>query len=156
MNATLLGRQFQMNHWATHANLQEMSHEDSLVHPAPGGNCFNWVLGHIVSTRNAVLAALGEAPIWTGTKDLPYRRGSRAPLAAVEAHPLETLVDAYDASQASVERALDRLTDADLSRPHDDRQTLGEWLAGLSFHEAYHVGQLGLLRRIVGKSGAIA
>ena len=35
MNATLLGRQFQMNHWATHANLQEMSHEDSLVHGSP-------------------------------------------------------------------------------------------------------------------------
>jgi len=28
-------------------------------------------------------------------------------------------------------------------------------LAGLVFHEAYHVGQTGLLRRIAGKGGAI-
>ena len=55
MTATLLRQRFQMNHWAAHANLQGISHDESLVHPEPAGNCLNWVLGHVVATRNGVL-----------------------------------------------------------------------------------------------------
>ena len=40
------------------------------------------------------------------------------------------------------------------SKPSDDGTKLDK-LAFLQFHEAYHSGQLGLLRRIVGKPGAI-
>src|SRR5208337_2223008 len=34
--------------------------------------------------------------------------------------------------------------------------TVGEALARLAFHEGYHNGQIGLLRRLAGKPGAIA
>ena len=37
-----------------------------------------------------------------------------------------------------------------------EKDTLGWRLAFLQFHEAYHAGQLGLLRRLLGKDGAIA
>ena len=36
-----------------------------------------------------------------------------------------------------------------------DLGDLARSLAQLQWHECYHVGQLGLLRRIVGKEGAI-
>jgi uncharacterized damage-inducible protein DinB len=156
MNETPLGRQFQMNHWAAHANLQGISHEDSLVHPQPAGNCLNWVLGHVVATRNALLAALGDTPVWTEGEAHPYRQGARAPLRPEEARRLEDIVAAYDASQQAITDRFRRLTQEDLSRPHGERGTLGDWLAGISFHEAYHLGQIGLLRRLVGKDGAIA
>jgi hypothetical protein len=156
MNETPLGRQFHMNHWAAHANLQGISHEDSLVHPRPAGNCLNWVLGHVVATRNALLTALGEPPVWTDDQAHPYRQGARAPLRPEEAHRLEDIVAAYDASQHTITERFRRLTVEDLSRPHGEGRTLGDWVAGISFHEAYHLGQLGLLRRLAGKDGAIA
>jgi len=156
MHETPLGRQFQMNHWAAHANLQGISHDESLLHPHPGGNCFNWVLGHVVATRAALLTALGESPIWTEGDCQAYRRGVQPPLRPEDARRLEDIVSAYDASQQVIVDCLRRLTDADLARPHDKGQTLGDWLAGFTFHEAYHLGQLGLLRRLVGKDGAIA
>jgi uncharacterized damage-inducible protein DinB len=38
----------------------------------------------------------------------------------------------------------------------DPDETLGSLLAVALFHQAYHAGQLGILRRIAGESGAIA
>jgi hypothetical protein len=37
----------------------------------------------------------------------------------------------------------------------DANGTLGDKLGFLQFHEAYHAGQIGLLRRLVGKEGKI-
>ena len=33
--------------------------------------------------------------------------------------------------------------------------TAGEMVAALVFHEAYHAGQTGVLRRLIGKPGAV-
>lgn len=35
-------------------------------------------------------------------------------------------------------------------------ETMGSLLAAVLFHQAYHAGQLGILRRIAGESVAIA
>ena len=45
--------------------------------------------------------------------------------------------------------------EAPFSPTDNPDETIGSLLAGLSFHEAYHAGQIGLLRRIVGKQGAL-
>ena len=34
-------------------------------------------------------------------------------------------------------------------------EAVGSLLAGLLFHEAYHVGQTGVLRRLIGMDGAL-
>jgi len=47
------------------------------------------------------------------------------------------------------------MTAEGLKRLFELNQSLGSKLAVLQFHEAYHAGQLGLLRRIAGKKGAI-
>ena len=60
MHATLLAQQFALNHHVAHANLSGISHEESLVHPNPAGNCLNWVFGHVVATRNTIMDTLGE------------------------------------------------------------------------------------------------
>jgi hypothetical protein len=70
------------------------------------------------------------------------------------------VLDDFARSQAMVEDALDRLSDAAIASPVDPQPPLmaknvGEMLAGLHFHEAYHVGQTGLLRRLLGKPGSI-
>lgn len=42
---------------------QGLSHADSLLQLPFRGNCMNWVLGHIATTRNAMLQFLGEEAI---------------------------------------------------------------------------------------------
>jgi uncharacterized damage-inducible protein DinB len=50
-----------------------------------------------------------------------------------------------------------RLTDTDLARDLGRKlptgSTLGDALSFLAFHEAYHLGQLGLIGRTLGKPG---
>jgi uncharacterized damage-inducible protein DinB len=45
---------------------------------------------------------------------------------------------------------------APASPNNDPDETVRSLLALVSFHQAYHAGQTGLLRRIAGKDGAIA
>ena len=156
MHATLLAQQFELNHQVAHANLADITHEESLVHPSPAGNCLNWVLGHVVATRNVVMDTLGEPRIWNADLASPYQRGARPPLAATCATPLGDILAALDASQQTIVGRLATMTEKDLARSVNDQGTVGDWLARLSFHESYHLGQCGLLRRLLGKDGAIA
>jgi len=52
---------------------------------------------------------------------------------------------------ASQEKIMKVLPETDLSGDEEKLKNI----TGLSFHEAYHAGQLGVLRRIAGKEGAL-
>lgn len=160
MTGALLARQFELNHRVTHRNIQDVTHEESLVPPAPAGNCLNWVLGHVLATRNLVLASLGEPPVLDAAKAAPYERGATPPLPVEDALRLEEIVAALDCSQTTIASKMPALEDGALAQifsgpPPLGTTSLGERLATLSFHEAYHVGQCGLLRRLLGKANAI-
>jgi hypothetical protein len=99
----------------------------------------------MVATRNMLMDILGEPHILSDLQAQPYQRGARPPLDAGRAMPLAEIVAALDRSQDTVMRRL-------ASLPEQQIQTA----AGLSFHESYHLGQCGLLRRLLGKAGAIA
>ena len=45
------------------ANLAGLTHEDSLVQPRPGGNCLNWVLGHLLTVYDGTLPLLSQEPV---------------------------------------------------------------------------------------------
>jgi uncharacterized damage-inducible protein DinB len=152
---------YHYNHLVLGMNTNGLTHEDSLRQPTPGGNCMNWVLGHIVANRNTILKALGQEPIWTEKTAEPYQRGSAPLTGESDAIPLEQILEDLNASQERILGALDRMDPERLSGPpppdltKDKDETLGSLLTVLGFHEAYHAGQTGLLRRLLGKPGAI-
>jgi hypothetical protein len=114
------------------------------------------VFGHVVATRNTVMETLGEPRIWNADLSGPYERGARPPLHANRARPLADILAAFDRSQQTIVDRLTTTTNDDLTRTLDNQGSVGDWLARLSFHESYHLGQCGLLRRLLGKDGAIA
>lgn len=145
---------FGYNHYAIGVNARDLTHQESLVGPEPGGNCANWVLGHIVQNRGAILSLLGEQPVWNDAEGERYKRGSTPIAAGPGAKPFAEILAALDRSQERLMAGFSRVKDADLGSA-GTKGTLAAKLAGLQFHEAYHTGQLGLLRRIAGKEGAI-
>ena len=153
MNAEDLKHMFELNHYVIGVNARDLSHPESLAGPKPGGNCANWVLGHIVATRGALLSLLGEKQVWDQATVDRYKRGS-APISADTAKPFPELLESLDRSQERVVAGLSRITDAELANA-EGPETLGTKIATLQFHEAYHAGQLGVLRRVAGKEGAI-
>ena len=56
MDKAMLKTQFGITAYVVDKNVEGFSHDDSLKQPAPGGNCANWVLGHMVKARNGALA----------------------------------------------------------------------------------------------------
>lgn len=106
MNAETLTSLYGYTHYTLTRNSAGISHEESLRSPQPGGNCLNWVLGHIVVHRNYILGLLAEPPVWTKEEADLYDRGSAPLTASSKAHPFPEILAALDRSQ---ERMLARL-----------------------------------------------
>jgi len=153
MNTDALKALYEVNHYAIGVNARDLTHEESLKEPCAGANSANWVLGHIIQNRGAILKMVGEQPVWNEEEGEYYKRGSR-PIGAQTAKPYPDLLRALDLSQERLMAGLNRLEDARLGQV-SDKDSLGRKLAFLQFHEAYHAGQLGILRRVTGKPGAI-
>jgi hypothetical protein len=142
-------------------NADGISHEDSLVQPRPGGNCFNWVLGHLVAIYGEALPLLGQQPVRPREELSCYARGAKPITNASDALRLEDLETWWEESCRRFDAGLAALPEgrlderAPFSPGNDPTETVGSLLATLVFHQAYHSGQLGVLRRVAGKPGAI-
>jgi uncharacterized damage-inducible protein DinB len=141
------------------ANIGGITHEESLQRPSPAGNCANWVLGHLVAVRNGFLPVFGGEPVWSQAECARYDRHA-PPIADDEAMPLEEIWKAFEQTQERLRTAVSALTPERLAQrspvntSKDRVETVGSVLAVLGFHDAYHAGQTGLLRRLLGKPPA--
>ena len=152
MDTTTLAKLYAVNAGVLTMTLDGISHDESVVAPAAGGNCINWIVGHIALYRGSVLELLGRDPIWDAAGADVYRRGEAMtdPAAAL---PLETLVDAFARSSEPVADGFASVTPERLAAKSPREfpgglDTIGGALAFLHFHEAYHLGQISLLRRL--------
>jgi uncharacterized damage-inducible protein DinB len=138
-------------------NVGDVTHEESLRSFQPAGNGLNWVLGHLVAIRSQLLVPLGGEPVWSAAECAPYDRHAAPFTDASQTRPLAEIWRAFDRTQARLLEVAGRLTPADLSEalpPGAPAKTRGELLAVLGFHDAYHAGQTGVIRRLLGKSPA--
>jgi|RhiMetdeSRZDD1v2_1073273.scaffolds.fasta_scaffold436823_2 uncharacterized damage-inducible protein DinB len=147
-------------HHIVRRNVGEITHEESLKQPEPAGNCVNWVLGHLVSARSEFLRGLGAEPVWGEADCRLYERHGQPIKGAREAKPLEEIWKAYDLTQERIRKAVSELTPQQLAQKapfspsNNPKETVGSLLTVFAFHDAYHTGQTGVLRRIVGKPAA--
>jgi len=160
LHAAEIARQFSIAAFVAQQNARGLSHEESLAAPDPGGNCANWVMGHMLASRALVLDLLETGAPYDRAMLEPYGRGS-AQLTAEDAVDFTVLRKAHRASQKTIEAALAAATPEQLATPLDDPdgrlgETVRSALVFFAFHDGYHTGQLGLLRRVAGKDGAIS
>lgn len=136
-------------------NLEGIDDVEAAWRPETGANSIHWLLGHLLTYRDRTHALLGLPPAWPASlgDPEPYKRGHDGSLS--QPVPLAALRTALDASQAAVLSALGRLTSERLAEPVNEKSTVGEQLGFLAFHEGYHAGQVAILRRLLGKEGAI-
>jgi hypothetical protein len=133
-----------------------LSHADSLIQPQPGGNCLNWVMGHLAVNLVEILKVLGE----DSPDDLPdlsrYRIGSE-PIRGEEEGvlSLQLLIDIYSKLTECIKSKLDRMTEADFDEEIDFWQGMtrrGYVAFFYFFHNTYHLGQLEQLRNLAGRT----
>jgi hypothetical protein len=156
MDPEVLAFQFGVGAFVLERNLAGVTNQESLRQPQPGGNTMNWIVGHVVRTRNQALGLLGEKPLFDDTDFAAYGAGSTG-----AALPLDELKRRFDALRPALDAALQRTSPQQLSAgapfspTGNPNETIGTLLASIAFHEAYHLGQTGLSRRLLGKAGAL-
>ena len=149
-------------HKIVRLNTAGVTQAESLIQPRPAGNCLNWVVGHLLCIYAHTLPLLGERPVMDERALQRYDRGSAPIVDAAEARELSDLLKAWDETAERMDAGLAALTLealdalAPFSPSDDPKETVRSLLTLVFFHQAYHAGQLGLLRRIAGKEGAIS
>jgi uncharacterized damage-inducible protein DinB len=130
---------------------------EELAHrrPANGVASAAWILGHLIMTRRSTLRLLGEAlpeePAW-GAHYSRGGPGAKAHLTWAE------LLEAFMATSQSLKAVFQQLDDWDrptLNPALGIEQPLEQVVAFIFMHECYHLGQLGIIRKLHGLPGAI-
>jgi len=149
---------FQTSHAVIHRQLKDVTQEESLMQPPFRGNCLNWVVGHILTGRDDCLVFMGQNAVLTEEERERYKRGSEALTDPGKASPLDDLALKLDDSLERLVIGLSELSPEALQREVVFARKpgpLGGVLAFLNWHEAYHVGQLELLRQLTGKNDQV-
>jgi uncharacterized damage-inducible protein DinB len=152
-----IAHQFGLMYRVTASNLERMTPEQSLAQPAPGGNCANWILGHLTNVQNGVMQLVGEKPVWESDQ---LARAAEEPITGrANGIEWETLRDRFLGSRDRCLQAISGLSKEALAEsvphPFGGMTTRAELLYVLAFHQAYHAGQLAISRRIAGLEGAV-
>jgi len=127
-----------------------ISPEQWFLKPCDACNHLMWVMGHLIWARGNLLKTLGSdgALPWAPQ----FARGAK-PEEIVNFPQVEEVRKAWSDVSARLATCLAGVPSEVLEKQHDkptfDGKT-GGFVAFLAFHEAYHVGQVGYLRKWLG------
>jgi hypothetical protein len=155
MSDPVLSSLFKTNLQAIRVNAEGVSDAEALLQPHPGGNCMTWVVGHIASSREGLLKVLGEPVVLDADLAARYERGSAPITGPGDGLPMSELLARLATSQERLLRAIENASESKWNEERADFGTVRKAAYFLHFHEAYHAGQIALLRRLAGKKGAI-
>jgi uncharacterized damage-inducible protein DinB len=153
--------QAQLVHQVVRRNVEDITHEESLVQPEPGGNCLNWILGHLVWAYAGALPLVRQTPMLDQSRLSQYARGGPPLTDPSQAVNFNELLAGWDEATRRMDAGLAGFPTEILNHPApgsptgNPNETIGSLLATVMFHQAYHVGQTAVLRRLIGRPGAI-
>src|SRR4051812_4182949 len=147
---------FKINNSMVHRALDGLSDEQVWEQLEGRGNPIAWMIGHITETRSQMLGLLG-AP-WDAGWGGRFKRGSE--LVDRSAYPTRGEIEAkFTETHESMRAAFATLTADALGAPAPvsfaGARTLADLLAFFAFHEAYHLGQVGFVRKQLGHSSLV-
>ena len=151
-NSDGLAQSFATNHWLIHRLVDGLSHSESITQPTYEGNCLNWVLGHVIVSRNEVLNLLSAEQVWNEDIVTLYNTGSAPITEDGQGIEFDDLLSALDTAQERIAAALEQTPAEELNRVVETKRgvkPVGKHVAGLNWHETYHIGQLELLRAMI-------
>jgi hypothetical protein len=121
-----------------------------------GGNPARWILAHVTCYRRRLCALLGE-PMPQEPWEAAVSRGAAPGDVAALPSPAD-LASRMAAAGEVLGRRLRALTEAEGAADAgqtfpDGGRTVADAARFLQFHETYHLGQIGLIRRLRGRAG---
>ena len=143
--------------FVVNAQLDGLSHEDCLLQLPFRGNCANWVLGHIISSRSSMIKQITGETYWDDETDALYKFGSEPITDGENALHLDPLLEHLKNSAESLKNAIEGATQEQLEAIwNEERQsTVLDFLLFMTWHEGYHAGQFEYLRQLAGKNDKV-
>jgi hypothetical protein len=160
----MFGPQQFVRAFARNASIAEMqadglTHQDSLIQTPYNVNCFNWVVGHLITGRDDILGYVGGTTVWSPETEERYRRESDPIIEDGEGVlPFADLLSALAETQRRIEQCVGDLTEQQMAvetMSGDRPVSLASRLRFGYFHDTYHVGQLEILRQFAGKNDKV-
>jgi hypothetical protein len=132
----------------------DINDEEANRRLAPGINNVNWLAGHLVWGQRG-LAKLGGVQRDIAWIDLYDSQISQPPSPELKAPSMEEIKDVWNRYSSAIREGLEKLSDEELNAPFEFplpafRTQEGFW-AFINHHQAYTIGQIGILRRALGK-----
>lgn len=152
-------RLYAFNLWALENMTADISEDEMRQQPVPGTNPPIWILGHLAAATDYASKALGLPSACPKSWHMDFGPGS-TPLQMHEPAPTkEELMAAIRAGHQRVTEAAQQATPQQLAGPHPVKilagtpiETIGDFLSHLmNTHEALHIGQLSMWRRMTGR-----
>jgi uncharacterized protein YndB with AHSA1/START domain len=146
---------FRTDDWLITRALDGLDEAELWNRPTDRTNPLLWIVGHVVQTRAHALGLVGRA-FDTGWGPL-FDRG--AALQALSAYPaLPAVNEMRTKVTAAWLDALASLSDERLASPAvgpplPNSKTIADQIGFFAMHDAYHAGQMGYIRKALGKAG---
>jgi hypothetical protein len=132
----------------------DINDEEGNIRLVPGINNVNWLAGHLVWGQRG-LAGMGGVQreiVWI---DLYDNQISQPPEPEIKTPSMEEIKEAWNRYSSAIRDGLEKLTDEALNTPIEFPlpafRTQGGFWAFINHHQAYTIGQIGILRRALGK-----
>ncbi len=158
MTTADLQAQLGFTHFCVITNLEGVSEAQALQEPKPSGNPVNYVLGHIVAYRSHIAKILDVAFPWKDVQIAIYDE-SWSKIDKTKLFSLEKLKSDEEHTHAILKAGIENFDidwdDLWPQRKDGSMQSYGRRVQFFLQHEAYHAGQLGMLRRALGLPGKI-
>jgi len=146
--------QFDLHYTLFNNVLVDINEEESDIRLAPGINNIKWLAGHLVWGQGA-LARMGSVPMnieWLAHYDTQI---ANPPGPELRAPSLEEIKAGWNKLNDPIHKGLEALPDEVLNTPIEFplpafRTVEGLWTF-INHHQAYTIGQIGILRRVLGK-----
>jgi hypothetical protein len=137
--------------------LRDLSEEELHRFPSDHSNPMIWIAGHVLNSRVDLARYLKiEAGCPWGKL---FERHSRLQPAA--AYPgIEEILGCWSTTNRALRIGSERLTPEELSGPSPEKlsievDSLGSGISFFVWHESYHIGQMGYLRKWLGYEGLV-
>jgi hypothetical protein len=157
MNKEMIHDLFKTNHWVFAHQCDGLTHDDSLLQLPFRGNCLNWVLGHVLVSRQNALKLMGIPVTWTDGEIARYKYDSEPITSADDPDILhfDRLVADFERTQEQLADGFAEISEAQLAEKDDRGRTVADRLLFIAWHEGYHLGQTEYLRQLAGKDDKV-
>ncbi|MCY4010424.1 MAG: DinB family protein [Anaerolineaceae bacterium] len=143
--------------FVVNAQLDGLSHEDCLLQLPFRGNCANWVLGHIISSRSSMIQRITGESYWDDDVNSLYKFNSEPITDGENALHLDHLLEHLQNSAEALKSAIQGASREQLETIwNEERQSsVLDFLLFMTWHEGYHAGQFEYLRQLAGKNDKV-